>query len=118
VPQFVTIVEVLVAEREAEHPLADQRAHRVLDQLEAAAILQARGHSCQCATKPPSTGKATPSTMLAPGLHSQSTAAATSSGRPARPIGCSFKNSFMAAGSMLSPIGVSMQPGHTALIRM
>jgi hypothetical protein len=41
----------------------------------------------QCAVKPPSTGRATPSTKLAPGLQSQRTAAATSSDRPSRPIG-------------------------------
>jgi len=44
----------------------------------------------QCAVKPPSTGNATPMTKLAAGLHSQSTAAATSSARPSRPIGCCF----------------------------
>ena len=43
--------------------------------------------AAQCAVKPPSTGKATPSTKLAPGLQSQRTAAAISSDRPSRPIG-------------------------------
>src|SRR2546423_11719944 len=41
----------------------------------------------QCAVKPPSTGSGTPITKLAPGLQSQSTAAAISSERPSRPIG-------------------------------
>ena len=41
----------------------------------------------QWAVKPPSTGGATPSTKLAPGLQSQRTDAAISSGRPSRAIG-------------------------------
>src|SRR2546428_5671038 len=55
----------------------------------------ARG--AQCAVKPPSTGRATPSTKLAPGLQSQRTAAAISSDFPSRPIGCCFMISAMAS---------------------
>ena len=33
VAQLVVVVEVLVAERDPEHPLADQRRHLMLDQL-------------------------------------------------------------------------------------
>ena len=39
----------------------------------------------QCAVKPPSTGRPTPMTKLAPGLHSHNTAAATSSALPRWP---------------------------------
>ena len=41
VAQFIVVVEVLVAERNAEHALADQSAHRVLDQLLAAVVAKA-----------------------------------------------------------------------------
>jgi hypothetical protein len=51
----------------------------------------------QCAVKPPSTGKPTPITKLAAGLHSHSTAAATSSARPRRPIDCCFMISAIAS---------------------
>ena len=51
----------------------------------------------QCAVKPPSTGRPTPITKLAPGLHSHSTAAATSSARPRRPIDCCFMISAIAS---------------------
>jgi hypothetical protein len=43
VPEPVVINEVLVAEREAEHALADQRADRVLDQLLRTMIAEAGG---------------------------------------------------------------------------
>src|SRR5438876_4871702 len=49
-------------------------------------------------------------TKLAPGLQSQRTAAAISSGRPSRPMGTSFIISFMASASLVSmpsTIGVS-----------
>jgi hypothetical protein len=52
--------------------------------------------SPQCAVKPPSTGRATPSTRLAAGLNSHRAAAATSSGRPGRPIGWSRMTSIIA----------------------
>ena len=51
----------------------------------------------QCAVKPPSTGRPTPITKLAAGLHSHSTAAATSSARPRRPIDCCFMISAIAS---------------------
>ena len=56
-------------------------------------------HRCrsQCAVKPPSTGRPTPITKLAAGLHSHSTAAATSSARPRRPIDCCFMISAIAS---------------------
>ena len=38
VPQFIVIVEVLIAQRNPEHPLADQSAHRVLHQILAAVV--------------------------------------------------------------------------------
>src|SRR5438876_12274881 len=41
---------------------------------------------------PPSTANACPITKLAPGLQSQTTASATSSARPSRPIGTSLKD--------------------------
>ena len=75
----------------------------------------------QCAVKPPSTGGATPSTRLAAGLHNQRAAAATSSGRPGRPIGWSRIISFIASGwfsIMSAAMGVSIKPGQTALMRM
>jgi signal transduction histidine kinase len=53
--------------------------------------------SSQCAVKPPSTGRPTPITKLAPGLHSHRTAAATSSARPRRPIDCCFMISAIAS---------------------
>ena len=53
--------------------------------------------SYQCAVKPPSTGRPTPITKLAAGLHSHSTAAATSSARPRRPIDCCFMISAIAS---------------------
>lgn len=40
VAQLVVVEQVLVAERDAQHTLADQRRHRVLDQLGAASILE------------------------------------------------------------------------------
>jgi hypothetical protein len=42
VPQFVVVVEVLIAERDAEHPLADQGHHLMLDQVLATYIVKAR----------------------------------------------------------------------------
>jgi hypothetical protein len=41
VPQIVMIVEVFVAQRNGEHPLADQRGHRMLHQILAVAIAKA-----------------------------------------------------------------------------
>ena len=43
VAQFVVIVEILIAERDPEHPLADQRHHLMLDQLRAPLVVKARG---------------------------------------------------------------------------
>jgi hypothetical protein len=41
IPQLVVVVQVLVAERQAEHALADQRAHRMLDQHRRTRIAEA-----------------------------------------------------------------------------
>ena len=40
-PQLVVVIKVLIAERNPEHPLADQGGHRVLDQILAAMIAKA-----------------------------------------------------------------------------
>ena len=45
VAQFVVIVQILVAQREAEHPLHDQRRDPVLDQRGPAVILETRGQA-------------------------------------------------------------------------
>ena len=45
--QLVMVVEVLVAERDAEHALADQRRHRVLDQLRPATDRGSRRQSAR-----------------------------------------------------------------------
>ena len=42
VAQLVVVVEILVAKRDPEHPLADQRRHLVLDQLRAPHVVKAR----------------------------------------------------------------------------
>jgi hypothetical protein len=42
VAQFVVVVEILVAERDSEYPLADQRRHLVLDQFRPPGIGKAR----------------------------------------------------------------------------
>jgi hypothetical protein len=44
-PQLVMVDEIRVPERDAEHRLADQRRHRMLDQLRAAAIRKAGGEA-------------------------------------------------------------------------
>ena len=44
-PQLVVVIEVLIAERNPEHPLADQGGHRVLDQILTAMIAKAGGKS-------------------------------------------------------------------------
>src|SRR5947207_14473837 len=75
----------------------------------------------QRAVYPPSTASAWPITKLAPGLHSQRTAAAISADSPSRPIGWSRRISSMASGSLASmsaTIGVLIVPGHTALMRI
>ena len=41
--QVIVIVEVLIAERQSEHPLADQRLDLVLDQVPAARVAEAGG---------------------------------------------------------------------------
>ena len=43
VAQLVVVVQILVAERDPEHPLADQRRHLVLDQVGAPLVVKARG---------------------------------------------------------------------------
>jgi hypothetical protein len=43
--QVVVVVEVLIAKRDPEHPLADQRHDLVLDQLRAPHVVKARGQS-------------------------------------------------------------------------
>ena len=45
VAQLIMIVEILVAQRDRIHPLADQRPHRVLDQLRTARVAKARRKS-------------------------------------------------------------------------
>src|SRR6202043_1782004 len=52
VPQFVVVVEVLIAERDAEHPLADQGHHLMLDQVLATYIV--------CAAKFPTDSRSAP----------------------------------------------------------
>ena len=76
---------------------------------------------CHCAGKPPSTGRATLTTKLAPGLHSQRTDAAISTPRPRRPIGVvavAAARSSSPLAIMSGTIGVSMVPGPTALMRI
>ena len=41
VAQFVVIVEILIAERDPEHPLADQRHHLMLDQFLTSLVMKA-----------------------------------------------------------------------------
>ena len=41
VPQLVVVVEVLIAERDAEDALAEQRRHRMQERVRVAAILEA-----------------------------------------------------------------------------
>ncbi len=45
VAQLVVVVEILIAKRNPEHPLADQRHHLVLDQFRAPHVVKARGQS-------------------------------------------------------------------------
>ena len=42
-PQMVVIVEILIAQRQAKHPLTDQRADLVFDQVGIPMILEAAG---------------------------------------------------------------------------
>ena len=42
VAQLVVVVEILVTERDPEHPLADQRRDLVLDQVRASLVVKAR----------------------------------------------------------------------------
>jgi hypothetical protein len=41
---MIVVVEILVAQRKPEHPLADQRADLVLDQLAIATVHEAAGN--------------------------------------------------------------------------
>jgi hypothetical protein len=60
-PQLIVVVDVLVAERNAEHPLPNQRRYKVLDQFRAAAIDEALGETGQSARSPdPSLSTAAP----------------------------------------------------------
>ncbi len=52
VAQLVVVVEILVAERDAEHPLADQRRDLVLDQLRRAARRESRPQTDRSARSP------------------------------------------------------------------
>ena len=52
VPQLVVIVEVLVAERDPEHPLTDQGRYLMLDQLRSATIDEARGKAIDQPDRP------------------------------------------------------------------
>jgi hypothetical protein len=45
VARLVVVVEILIAKRNPEHPLADQRHHLVLDQFRAPHVVKARGQS-------------------------------------------------------------------------
>jgi hypothetical protein len=45
VPQLLMIVQILVPQRQAKDALADQRAHRVLDQVPLSSIAEAAGQS-------------------------------------------------------------------------
>jgi len=47
VPQLVMVVQIFVAQRNAEHPLANQRADLVFDQLCAAVVREAGGKPIQ-----------------------------------------------------------------------
>src|SRR5262245_2594085 len=72
-------------------------------------------------SKPPSTGSATPVTKEAASEHNQTTACATSSGRPPLPVGCLDSNHSLTPGPLTkarSIMGVMMRPGHTTLMRM
>jgi len=51
-PQMVVIAEVLVAQRQSEARLADQRADRMLDQLGIAMILEAPGELVDQSDRP------------------------------------------------------------------
>jgi hypothetical protein len=42
VAQFVVVVDILITERDPEHPLADQRRNSVLDQVRAPLVVKAR----------------------------------------------------------------------------
>ena len=42
VPQHIAVVQILIAQREREHPLTHQRHHLVLDQRRAARVPKAR----------------------------------------------------------------------------
>ena len=57
VAQLVVVVEILIAKRNPEHPLADQRNHLVLDQFRAPHVVKARGQSIHPAA---SIGRASP----------------------------------------------------------
>jgi hypothetical protein len=60
-PLLIVVVDVLVAERNAEHPLPNQRRYKVLDQFRAAAIDEALGETGQSARSPdPSLSTAAP----------------------------------------------------------
>jgi hypothetical protein len=50
--ELIVVVEVLVAERQSEHPLADQRLDLVLDQLRAAKVMETGGEAIDEADRP------------------------------------------------------------------
>ena len=51
-PQVIMVVEILVAERNPEHALADERRHLMLNQLRAAGIRKAGGKALDEADRP------------------------------------------------------------------
>jgi hypothetical protein len=78
------------------------------------------GRQRHCTVKPPSTGSVWPVTNDAASDASHSTAAATSSGLPMRPMGCRPSNCFRMSSEVTKRLNmsVSMPAGATALTRM
>jgi hypothetical protein len=52
VPQVIVVDQILVAERKAEYPLADQRRDLMLDELLQAEVLKARGEPMHQTNRP------------------------------------------------------------------
>jgi hypothetical protein len=47
-PQFIVVIEILIAQCQAEHALPDQVQQGVLDQVGAAVVLEASGEAAGC----------------------------------------------------------------------
>ena len=92
------------------------------EQVETRALpRRASGFDRRYTVWPPSTTMALPTTKLAASEHNHTTVAAISSGLPILPTGsCAITACRPSAVAPLkrSIIGVSIIPGHTALIRM